>query len=110
MHDTGSNTERITIATQGIYVVSVSLYLAAATGQFGAKVVLNGATDIWMYTLHHATTSGAKIIPRSFAYPFSASDYIYARVYQDSGGAVNLTAGNYYGIEFSATFLSYGEV
>lgn len=99
MHSTSVNTGRLTVPTGcgGKYHIGASLVFAAnATGRRYAAIRLNGTTLIAIQI--EPTNSGtyATGIQVSCDYALAAADYVEVEVYQDSGGALNVTfAGNY---------------
>jgi hypothetical protein len=91
MHDTSSNTQRITFTTAGTYRVHAHLVITAnaTEAEFGAKLLLNaGATEIartWIRS-GPATAYFDLICERAF----SAGDYVVVQVWQATGSSSNL--------------------
>ena len=103
IHDTGSNTNRLTATTAGVYSIwGQANWAAHATGYRGVQLTLNGTTAI------ADTLINASAVPNntphqfvSTIYELSATDYIELDVYQNSGGALNVTANANFSPEFS---------
>jgi hypothetical protein len=94
-HSTSSNTERLTIPSGkgGDYFVSGHVQWAAnGTGYRVCGLLLNGTTWIARVTEPGALSGDVTEIFVSTVYRFAAADYVTLRVYQNSGGALNVTA------------------
>lgn len=92
IHSTASNTGRLTATTAGKYVIVVSIRWAAnATGVRLLQLRLNGTTLIG-YVGQNAISAGTHDMNLVSIYNMSATDYVEARVYQNSGG--NLAVAN----------------
>lgn len=104
MHDTGSNTSRITFTTAGKYEVGFCLsWSFHAIGFRQVKILLNGTTIIGLFVVP-AVTTGTQITVQmaNTIYNFSASDYVELLVYQDSSATLNINAAGNYSPEFWA--------
>lgn len=99
MHDTGSNTERITIPSGkgGRYLIGANASFAAnATGFRAFRLRLNNTTTIAYEQRQNAGAASNTLCNMSCIYDLSAADYVTLQVYQDSGGALNcISAGNH---------------
>lgn len=106
LHDTVTNTSRITIKTPGVYLIAASARFAAnATGTRVLGAWLNGSTRIKETEALADSVSGEPtILPLITTVRLSAGDYIEARVYQSSGGALNVDSTNG-GTTFEAVWL-----
>lgn len=96
IHDTGSNTGRLTCQTAGKYLIIGQIEWATnTTGNRQAYIRLNGTTDIARVT---ETTTAAMGCPRMIVttiYDLAESDYVELGAYQNSGDALNvLSTGN----------------
>ena len=92
MHDTVSNTSRLTVKTAGLYIVTAGLGFAAnATGVRVAWVNVNGsdATRIIQGGMTAVSASDVTDIPLATIYKFAVNDYMELRGYQTSGGNLN---------------------
>ena len=108
MHDTATNTGRITIKTAGLYVVFALVEFASnATGYRQAYIRLNGTTVIAAQSGPAATSLGTELNPTCI-YKFAVNDYIEVLVAQLSGGALNVNAGGNFTPEFGATWCGLG--
>ncbi len=93
MHDTSTNTNRLTATTAGKYLVYGKLQFAAhATGTRIIGIQVNGAGTI--YRLGEATPSGSigSLLHGSIQFVLAAGDYVSLIGYQSSGG--DLALGN----------------
>ena len=103
-HSTSSNTGRLTITDEGYYHVGVNIaWAGSSTGGNNRTLQLfrNGSTIIASENaepLSGGVTAQSQSISRD--YFFSASDYVVAKVYQDSGGSVNIKSSGNYSPEF----------
>ena len=88
MHDTGSNTSRITIPTggDGIYLLHGELAIAAsAVGQRQVYIRQNGTTTITALILAAAAATTLNMLASAIVNAV-ATDYFELVIYQDSGG------------------------
>jgi len=100
-HSTSSNTSRLTIAQPGRYRVGGCLAFAAnATGVRYAQLRVNGTTYIAIQGSVSMGGAVATILTVETDYEFAAADYVELVGYQDSGGALNMTASANYSPEF----------
>lgn len=94
MHDPGgANPERITCVTDGTYLfIFFGSFAANATGTRYAALYKNNATlfDFMRYTPFTGVPTPLKT---TMLIPLVAGDYVTVKVFQDSGGALNLTSG-----------------
>lgn len=99
IHDTSTNTGRLTCKTAGIYHIYGSVKFAAnKTGYRYLLVRLNGSTFI----ASHGHTAVAEIhedMSISTEYSMAVNDYVELMVYQNSGGALDVNSP-----EFGMTF------
>lgn len=106
MHDTATNTSRITFATAGVYlIVAEQTYDINATGARDGYITLNGTTRIAETTVISAGAATFTQLQITAVYSFSASDYIEMFAYQNSGGSLNLRGDVTNGVWMTATFL-----
>lgn len=96
LHDTGSNTSRLTAPITGLYSIGASVrYAANVTGIRNTLIRLNGATFIATDTRTATAGGNATDVTLGAQYQMVAGDYVELVVFQDSGGALNVTsAGN----------------
>lgn len=93
IHSTSSNTSRMTIRTAGKYLVLGQVQWAVnATGERLAQIRLNGTTNIAISTTILGSGTYGLIQQVLVVHDFSASDYVELVAYQDSGGALNVSA------------------
>jgi hypothetical protein len=92
IHDTVSNSGRLTCKTAGKYIIVVLIdFEAHATGNRQVWVQLNGTTDIGR-TTQLADSSAAQRLCLATIYDLDVNDYIEAGVYQSSTVALNISS------------------
>jgi hypothetical protein len=105
MHNTVTNTSRLTATTAGLYHIYANISWASnATGYRVMTIVLNGATTIANVD-QRAVDGAITTHVVSTEYSLAATDYVEVVVYQNSGGALNVAAGANYSPEFGMTYL-----
>lgn len=100
-HDTSTNNERLTCKTAGRYRITAhAAWAANATGARQIFIRLNGTTLIAGQS--GASTGGSIGTETSISttYDLALNDYVEVRVYQDSGGSLNVTSSGNYSPEF----------
>jgi len=104
IHDTSTNTGRLTCKTAGIYHIYGSVQFEAnATGNRYLIIRLNGSTVI--ASLGHTEVAAAvEDMSISTEYSLAVNDYVELVVYQNSGGALKVNAAANYSPEFGMTF------
>lgn len=96
IHDTGSNTGRLTCKTAGKYVISCVLEFASnATGYRSVAFRLNGSTYIAGRSQAAVNGMGTQI-ELTTIYDLALNDYVEVRATQTSGGNLNVNSTNYY--------------
>lgn len=113
MHDTVTNTGRITIVTAGLYILTGHAEFAAnATGMRGLQLLRNTDADgIAQIYYQAAPVSTGTAVSLSTVWKFVAGDYVQLRAFQNSGGALNVNtnpANTFFTPEFSATWIGLG--
>lgn len=108
MHDTSSNTSRLTVPAGGggLYAAGGLIEFAAnATGRRGIQIRLNGTTII---ARTEAANLGANDHPLTIAtvYQLTAGDYLELMGFQGSGGNLNMAATSAYSPEFYAYWIA----
>lgn len=90
MHSTTSNTSRITAKTAGLYMMTTSVqFTGNTTGGRTVSIVLNGAQTLATSDLPSVGTGPARLNVATLYY-LDVDDYVESRVYQSSGGALNV--------------------
>lgn len=95
-HSTGTNPERITIPTGlgGKYLVTAAAQFASdSTGRRYIIIRKNGSTNVLPGTILTPNSTGSSLVVQAGVVDLAAGDYIEARVYQDSGGSLNVENG-----------------
>lgn len=101
MHSTVTNNSRVTAQTAGRYLlVSTVQFAANGTGRRGVNFLVNGTTN-FSAAFAAPLAANAIIVPGIRLVTLAATDYVEARAFQDSGGALNVDL-----IEFAVTFLT----
>lgn len=108
MHNTVSNTGRLTVPTggDGFYAIGGQIEFASnATGRRGIQIRLNGSTVI---AREETGNLGANdhAVTVATVYQLAAADYVELMGYQASGGALNMLATSAYSPEFYAHWVS----
>lgn len=99
LHSTSVNTERITIPTTGVYLVTAGVQWASGTTGFRyMNIKLNGTTNL-AEDRRNGVSGQETEQTVSRIYSFTAGDYVVLNVYQNSAGSVNISSG-------AQTFLS----
>lgn len=96
MHDNSTNPSRITINTAGKYQIHSSInFLPAASGRRYSEFYKNGSVlNGGLTQLITTGASGTTTLHGQLTVDLSASDYLEVKVYQDSGGGVDIGGGN----------------
>lgn len=101
IHDTSSNTSRLTCNTPGVYQITGQIaYTSNATGIRSAYIRLNG-TNYIAITTTNAVNGDRSIIQVTTQYELIATDYVELQTLQSSGGALNAEVQNAYSPYFS---------
>jgi len=100
IHD-GVNPTRLTCVTAGKYQITANIAWAAnVNGRRGLWLYLNGATTIAGVQQPIDAVAGWGEQSLSTLYDLVATDFVETQVYQNSGGALNITASLNYSPEF----------
>lgn len=106
-HSTVTNTSRITFTTAGLYLVGGhGIYAANATGTRKLFIRLGGTTPLATSEANNSGGSNTVALTVSTLYAFTAGQYVELVGFQNSGGALNLTAVSNSSPEFWAVFVS----
>lgn len=102
IHDTGSNTDRLTAPSAGYYFISCHTEYASNTAGFrSTSIRVNaGGTIVGAQTLSPANGDGTIVIVTALWF-MNSGDYARCFTYQTSGGALNVSANSSYSPEFS---------
>lgn len=100
IHDTGSNTSRLTCKTAGKYIIVGHVEFASnATGARQVFIRLNGTTDIGRQA--YLSPGSATRFCITTIYDLALNDYIELVVWQNSGGNLDVVAAGNRSPEFS---------
>lgn len=94
MHSSVSNTERITVPSGegGLYTIAAVVNFAAnATGFRQLLFRVNNTTNYDAFALPNNGAGAATIFGTSRSLVLAAGDFVTCRVFQNSGGALNVT-------------------
>lgn len=106
IHSTVTNTGRLTCVTAGFYYINGGVLFAAnATGQRSVQIRLNGTTNIGGDPRVGAAAAGGTRLAANTVYRLSVGDYVELVVFQNSGGALNVTYEGNSSPEFGMTYL-----
>lgn len=103
MHSLVSNTERLTVVTAGLYVANLNVYWSSNSA--GIRTVLirkNGSVALAYCDVPANSTGGCGQNVTTAPVDLSASDYLEAIVFQDSGSTLTVNYGASYSPVFSA--------
>lgn len=105
MHDMGSDTERITVPREGMYLITACVsWEASAANRRWMRILLNNATVIAEVNQAALSSRTSQIITTIWA--ASANDYFEVQVYQDSGAALDVDYVSAHSPEFTVVQLS----
>lgn len=93
LHSNSSNNTRITVTAKGIYLIGGFCNFAANTSgdERYISIVLNGSE--YIQQSHMSTPASATVrLSTTVAALLQIGDYVEIKAYQDSGGALNVTA------------------
>jgi phage baseplate assembly protein gpV len=110
MHSTSSNTSRVTVPKDGVYLITGNIRTASnSTGVRDLMIVVDGSTTIAFNGLKaNATDGDLAIMQVSTMYKLTASQYVELRLWQNSGAALNVEAWGNYSPEFSVQYMGAG--
>jgi len=90
IHSTGTNTGRLTCQTSGKYLIMATIsFTDNAAGTRWVYFPIGGVGAISNFTVFAANAAGTKIVA-STIYSLSVGQYVTCKVYQSSGGALNV--------------------
>jgi hypothetical protein len=102
IHDTVTNTGRLTCKTAGVYIISANIEFAAhSTGTRQVFIRLNGSSYIAMTNSAPVASPLAHRFSISTIYKLEVSDYLTLEVYQSSGGNLNVVSASARSPEFA---------
>jgi hypothetical protein len=107
IHDTSSNTSRLTCKTAGKYIVTGNVSFASnATGERVAYINLNGATNAAISKTNAAQTASAPtVLTVTTIMDLAVNDYLELAALQNSGGSLNVLNAANYSPEFSMVWM-----
>ena len=111
MHSTSVNTNRITVNTAGLYMISGHVGFSTSTVGFRiAYIIVNGTLQIAIQSTN-VRTDGFLDMSVATTWKAAVNDYFTLEVYQSSGGAQLLgqaSATDAFASEFAATWIGLG--
>lgn len=107
VHSTSSNTDRLTAPVSGWYVITGHVnYAANATGVRVANIAMNAGNTVIAAMNIPGNAGGIDTqVSITSIYYLTAGDYVRLMAYQNSGGALNVTAVAQYSPEFAMKLL-----
>lgn len=106
MHSTAVNTSRITFTTAGLYAVGATLQWASNATGYRETIIMLGGTTFIAGVSTPAVNGAVTLQTLSTTYPFTAGQYVELRVYQNSGGALNIEQSSSLSPEFWARLVA----
>lgn len=103
-HDPATNNSRVTVPAGhgGTYLLTANVDIASGAGSLRLiRFLLNGVTEIAVDNKAPVGGGNTTRMTLSRTYPLAAGDYVEVQVYQDSGGALNVSASGNYSPEFA---------
>ncbi len=97
MHDNVTNNSRLTCRYAGVYQITAQVgWAVSAAGSRYVEIRVNNAIPIALEEKEPETTGTAMATTVSTLYAMAVNDYVEVRVFQDSGGALNVNStGNW---------------
>jgi len=93
IHDTSSNTGRLTCKTAGKYAIGACVAFAANGSNYRyAMIRLNGTTNLCFDVRPNSSGSLNCFLTPFIEWNMSVNDYVELRVWQNSGGSLNIQA------------------
>ncbi len=101
IHDTSTNTGRLTCKTAGVYLIVANIAFAAHnTGQRLLNIKHNGTTVLAEHAQPASNDGTATSMSLATIYPLEMNDYVELFVRQKSGGALDLVSAAHQSPEF----------
>ena len=95
MHDTATNNERLTFKTVGKYlVIGTNRWAPASSGRMLLQIFGSAANDVIAEDERAPSITDETIQQAAIILDVAVNDYVYLRVTQNSGGALNSEAAN----------------
>lgn len=106
IHDTVTNTSRLTCKTAGLYLIIGNIeYASNAAGVRDTQIRLNAVRTL-VGDVRTSSNVGATSVSLSTLYQLAVNDYLELQATQNSGGALNVTAISTYSPEFAMIWQS----
>ncbi|GAI54296.1 unnamed protein product [marine sediment metagenome] len=100
IHDPVTNNGRLTCRTAGKYLAVLDVAFSASNVGERTLIIMKSPFLAIGYTRLEATGNWPWVCSVSTIHQLAVDDYIYAQVYQTSGGALNVLAVSYYSARF----------
>lgn len=110
IHDTGSNTSRLTCKTAGVYAIFATIQTDSAIGRYAAlRFLLNGTTTIGSTSsfYQHNSVDASNLMALTTHYKLAVNDYIEVHVWVENSSLNAVAFGNT-SPEFGMTYVSAG--
>jgi hypothetical protein len=98
LHSTSSNTERLTAPVAGTYMIILNVNFAGnLDGHRFAAITYNGTANVIAksYAEPDTASTSDEALNVVALFKLAASDYVVARAYQNTGGNLDVTGGQY---------------
>jgi hypothetical protein len=97
VHSTTSNTSRLTAPITGVYLIGEThIWAASLVGERYADILANGGSVLSTQRYSTAASSGVSNFSQTTMYQLTAGQYVELRVYQNTGGALNLDSATFW--------------
>jgi hypothetical protein len=98
MHDLGTNPERITFTTAGVYLVGGNIgWASSSAGRRQLRILLNGTTQLNNVVVDVDSVTGHRMNVVTI-FDMAANDYVELQAFQTSGGDLNVTAAQFWAV------------
>ena len=106
MHDTGSNTNRLTAITPGFYLIFGTFRWAVNNTGYRQLLLRHQGSTYIMSAEMPAVQGAATDMIIATGYQLAANEYVELLGFQDSGGALNMESGGNYSPEFGMVWMA----
>lgn len=107
IHDTGSNTSRLTAKTAGVYIIAGSIEFASAPNSAGYVAIKHSPSGNLIAYQSIPNNANARAVAACI-YKLAVNDYVELVVNQNTGGPININAVAAYSPEFEMAWTGAG--
>ena len=102
MHDTGTNPERITFTTAGVYLVGGhNSWASSSAGRRQLRILLNSATQL-TNVVQDVDTGTGHVLSVVTIFDMAAGDFVELQAFQNTGGDLNAPAATFWAVQVGA--------